>query len=221
MTVSSQERDAMARLLQIMNGEKPTAHMQIHENHNHTHSMELPGAGVVTTQEVQAMADVLRRLNNVVDATHTQMMQESRTDHHLQEALITEETPHGVKIGVYQIQQHQDATRLAGTQYYSVVNKHTGETLAHELSLYEAAHGLVKLLNKGQFINSSSVRELLEAESAYTSQRIDAVRHHRSQKTAQRKADPMRAQLMESRKQAALDRALQAKTQVRKIYNRL
>lgn len=219
MTVSAQDRAAMARLLQIMNGEKPQPISESQSVYTQDSPVELAGAGQVTARDVQAMADVLRRLDSAVNSAHVQMVQESVSDNKLKEALMTEPVPQGVKIGVYQIQQHTDPTRVAGAQYYSVVNKHTGETLAHELSLYEAAHGLVRMLNQGKFFNSACVRDLLEAEAAYTSQRIDAVRYHRMLKSAERKGDGHKAQLMETRKQASMDRAMQAKAKVRKIYN--
>lgn len=220
MTVSAQERAAMARLLQIMNGENPPPMTESRVMATQDTPVQLPGAGQVTDRDVQAMALVLRRLDSAVNSAHVQMVQESASDAKLKEALMTEPVPQGVKIGVYQIQQHMDPTRVAGAQYYSVVNKHTGETLAHELSLYEAAHGLVRMLNQGQFFNSAPVRELLEAEATYTSQRIDAVRYHRMIKSAIRKGDDHRATLMETRKQASMDRAMQAKAKVRKLYNR-
>jgi Zn-dependent metalloprotease len=222
MTVSNQERAAMARLLQIMNGEKPSeSHVLKEHTPDHTTPVELAGAGQVTQRDISAMADVLRRLDSVVNAAHEQMITESAQDRGLKEALVTEPMNHGVKIGVYQIQQHVDETRVAGQQYYSVVNRTTGETLAHELSLYEAAHSLVKLLNQGKFFNSACVRELLESESNYTSHRIDAVRYHRMMKRAQVEGDAHKAQLMETRKQASMDRAMQNKTKVRKIYRQL
>ena len=111
-----------------------------------------------------------------------------------------------------------DESRLAGKQFYSVVNRATGETLAHELSLYEAAHGLVRLLNKGKFFNSLEVRKLLETEAAYTSHKIDAVRFHKAMRKAERTGDAIRAELMETRKQASLDRAMQAKSDLKKLY---
>jgi hypothetical protein len=218
MHVTEQDRAAMARLMQIMNGETPAP--SDHRSQVHVEPV-LTAPGTVTTQEVQAMADVLRRLDEAVNRTHDQMISERHMDPHLQEALITESVPGGVKIGVYEILQHQDNTRVAGHQYYSVINKHTQETLAHELSLYEAAHGLVKLLNRGEFINSSAVRALLEAESVYTGQKIDAVHHHRHMRAAERRGDSTKAQLMESRKQASMDRAMKAKHQLRKLYNQL
>lgn len=218
MTVSPQERAAMARLMQIMEGKTPAAESYSHSV-SHEEPVVLAGPGQVTQQDVQAMADVLRRLEGAVNNTSAHMVLESTQDRQLQEALITEPTQDGVKIGVYQIRQGLDESRVAGKQFYSVINRATGETVAHELSLYEAAHGLVRLLNMGKFFNSQETRKLLEAESAYTSHKIDAVRYHRMMRKAERAQDPTRASLMETRKQASMDRAMQAKAELKKLYN--
>ena len=214
MVVSPQERDAMHRLMQIMNGETPSdtvAHRDVSQ------PVVLAGPGQVSEHDVRAMADVLRKLNSVPVQSH--MLSESVVDPMLTEALQTHSTPDGVKIGVYKIISRLDETRVAGKQHFSVVNNTTGETLAHELSLYEAAHSLVRLLNQGMFFNSEPVRALLEAEAAYTAHKIDAVRYHRMVRRLQRDNQPAKADLMETRKQSSMDRAMAAKAQVKKIYN--
>jgi hypothetical protein len=220
MTVNPEERAAMARLMQIMEGQTPApVSTSQRASHNSADPVILAGPGQVTDREINAMADVLRRLEGAVNNTSRDMIQESFRDHQLQEALITEQTSAGVKIGVYTIQQGLDEGRLAGKQFYSVINRATGETLAHELSLYEAAHGLVRLLNNGKFFNSLEVRKLLEAEDGYTSHKIDAVRFHRMMRKAERAGDTDKAQLMETRKQASMDRAMRSKADLKRLYS--
>jgi hypothetical protein len=217
MTVSPQDRDAMARLLQIMNGES----VQVTESATHADQMpvELAGAGRPSRRDVQAMADVLRKLESAVQTTSAEMMVESYHDHNLKEALITNATADGVQIGIYKIQQGLDESRTAGKQYYNVINSVSEHTIASELSLYEAAHGLVRLLNSGHYVNSPQVIKLLDAESSYTSHKIDAVRYHRMSKKAEREGQHTRAQLMETRKMDSLDKAMAAKRSVKKLYN--
>jgi hypothetical protein len=215
--VSPQERDAMARLMQIMEGQKVSGAPRTGTS-NPSSPVELAGPGQVTQRDVTAMADVLRRLESVVDKTHATMVNESVMDRELGEALITEQTPDGVRIGSYQIRQGLDEGRIAGKQFYNVVNSSTGETLANELSLYETAHGLVKLLNQGKFFNTPEVHQLLEWEQQYTSHRIDAVRFHRASRRANKLGDDHRSQLMETRKQASLDKSMTAKRQIREFY---
>lgn len=208
----------MERLLLIMNGQTPPPVINEANSSHVTNQVFVNAPGTVSQKEIDAMAQVMRRLDGVVTKTSQHMVTESAGDRELKEALQTTSDASGVKIGVYKIKTDVDETRTAGKQYHSVVNSVTGDVLAHELSLYEAAHGLVRMLNNGLYINSRSVRDLLEAEAAYTSHRIDAIRFNRQIKKCVSQGDQERAQLMETRKLSSLDKASHAKRQVKKIY---
>jgi len=218
MSVTPEERDAMQRLLRVMNGERVSLNETTPHNSSQSNTVVLPGAGQITNEDVNAMADVLKRLEQAVTGTSHTMFMESSTDPELNLALVTKSIPQGVKVGIYKIQQKLDEHRMAGKQYYDVINSLTGQTVAHELSLYEAAHGLVKLLNNGKYFNSTEVRELMEAESNYTSHKIDAVRYHRMMLKCQKIGDFAKSDLMETRKQSSMDRAMISKRLVKKLY---
>lgn len=220
MTVTDSERLAMARLLSIMNGETaaPTT-LQAHSTTNQP--VELAGAGQVSSRDIQAMANVLEKFNQAVNQTHRELMQESVHDAHTAEALITERDAHNVRIGPYKISVRMDEHRVAGKQYYDVIHSATGDKLAHELSLYEAAHGLVKLLNSGKYINHPEVRELLEAEATYTGHRIDAIRYHKMIHVAEKQNQIHKVSIYEARKAASMDRAAQSKARVKKLYRQI
>lgn len=219
MTVTDSDRLAMARLLEIMNGNTPSM-PALHE-HVDGAPVELAGAGQVSSRDIQAMANVLDKFNQAVNQTHKQIMRESVHDPIMAEALVTERNQDDVRIGPYKIEVRMDEQRVAGKQYYDVVHSATGDKLAHELSLYEAAHGLVRLLNSGKYVNHPHVRELLEAESAYTSHRIDAIRYHKMIHTAHKQNQLSKVEVYEARKAASMDRAAQSKAQVKKIYRAL
>jgi hypothetical protein len=221
MTVSNEDKDAMSRLLQIMNGEKTPQSPRSAHSPASSAPLELAGAGQVTRADVDAMAQVLTRLNNVVGQVSTDILLESDNNPELAQALVTETTYAGIKIGRYEIKINLDETRLVNKQHYSVVNKISGEVLAHELGLYEAAHGLVKMLNSGLYINSQSVRDLLEAEAAYTSHKMDAIRFKRRAKKSLMEGKGHDTSLFEARRVAAMDKAMTAKSRIKKIYNSL
>lgn len=218
--VSPQDTSAMARLMQIMEGKTPTEPMTSRSQEGGKSSpqyVEVNGPGVLSRGEIDAMASVMNRLNAAMNQTTGEMITESARDPELKAALQTQVNESGVKIGAYQIVVNQDDDRLVNKQSFSVVNKLTGETLANELGLYEAAHGLVKLLNAGNFVNSPQVRKLLEAESTYTSQKLDAMRYRRGVRKAQEVGDEHKENLYESRRQHAMDVAMQAKAEVKNI----
>lgn len=217
MSVSAEDRDAMARLLSIMNGQPQEISPLQESKQTAASPVELLGPGQVSSRDINAMADVLRKLENAVNSTSSNMLEESARDPELKAALNTTATSDGVKIGIYKIQQQLDESRVAGKQYYNVINQVTGHVVAHELSLYEAAHGLVKMLNNGLYFNSAPVRQLMEAEAAYTSHKIDAVRFHRAARKQQKMGHEGKSQLMETRKQDSLDKAMLAKSNVKKL----
>ena len=221
MTVNPEEKMAMTRLLQIMNGQTPLPVSNTSNTNTSVSPVELAGAGQVTRADVDAMAQVLTRLNNVVGQVSTEILLESDKNTEIAQALVTEATPSGVKIGRYEIKINLDESRLVNKQNFSVVNKLTGEVLAHELGLYEAAHALVKMLNTGQYINSQNVRELLEAEASYTSHKMDAVRFKRRAKKSYLEGKTHETSLYEARKVDAMDKAMSAKARIKKIYNNL
>lgn len=222
VTVSPEEKAAMARFMSILNGDASSAPpLTESKAPQTTETVEIAGPGQVTSADVRAMADVLTRLNSAISAVSNEMVVESAADPAMAEALMTEQTDSGVKIGRYEIRVNLDESRLVNKQNYSVVNKLTGETLAHELGLYEAAHGLVRLLNSGHYINSSTVRELLEAENSYTSHKMDALRFRRRAKKSHQEGNTHAFGLYEARRVDSMDKSMSAKARVKKIYSNI
>jgi hypothetical protein len=213
MTVSPEERDAMARIMMMMEGKTPSNLSK--SNSNTVAEVELLGPGQVTTADVNAMADVLRKLNNVSDQLVGEMITESSRDPEMRTAISTVRNESGVKVGLYQIMIKEDEKRLAGKQYYSIYNTRTGDVIADDLSLYETAFNVVKLLNDGKYTNSHDVRKLFEYDDSYTSHRQDALRYKRGVMISNKKGDSHRAALYESRMQASMDRAMQAKKEIK------
>lgn len=217
-TVSLQEQQAMARLLAIMNGQTPPP---LSENTTDTKTpfVELAGPGQITEQDKTAMKQILLKLDQAVSNTSASIVNESTQNARIQEALVTRPINQGVRIGIYKIEQHLDESRVAGKQYYNVINSVSNHVVANELSLYEAAHALVRYLNNGKFFNSPEIIQLLEAERSYTGHKIDAVRYHRMMQRAIKNQDHNKAHLMETRKQASMDRAMASKHQIKNIYH--
>jgi len=212
MTVSPEERDAMANILRTLNGEasvKPTT------NSNASNAVELAGPGQVTNADISAMADVLTKLNSVSNQVVGEMITEAEHSPVVDLALNTSRNDDGVKVGKYQIMIKEDPKRLAGKQYYSIYNTRTNDIIADDLSLYETALSVVKLLNNGRYANSSDVRSLFEHDQTYTSHKQDAVRYKRAMIVAERKGDFTKHGIYESRQQASIDRAMVAKRQIK------
>ena len=206
--VTPEDTNAMARILRALNGEAPEPMTPTRLNEQSSNQVELAGPGQITKKDVDAMASVMTRLNSLSNQVVDNMITEGSDTSQLSEALYTERTATGVKVGRYQIMIKEDAKRLAGKQFYSIYNSLTNDTIADDISLYETALSVVRLLNNGRFANSSEVRKLFEQDDTYTSHRIDALTYKRRLATV---TDPAKRDIFESRFQASLDRCMAAK----------
>lgn len=213
MAVTPEERDAMTRLLNVMEGN--ISPMAKNNTGSAASSVELAGPGQVTSADINAMAQVLNRLNSVADTVVGEMVNESQYDPDTKMLLDTNKNTQGVRVGSYQIMIKEDQSRMAGKQYYSIYNTITKDTIADDISLYETAISVVKLLNKGVYINNSLVRKLFEQDDAYTSRKQDAIRYRRSAKIAEKKGDLSKKDVYESRYQVSLDQAMTAKHNIK------
>lgn len=213
MTVTPEERDAMANIMRIMEGQAPVRSGST--TSSTPAEVELAGPGAVTQRDITAMADVLNKLNSVSNSVVKDIISESQYDPEMTMALNTTKTNNGVKVGRYQILVKEDQTRLAGKQYYSVYNSQTNDIIADDLSLYETAIKVVKLLNNGKYTNSQEVRKLFEYDDSYTAHKQDAIRFKRSMNISEKKNDFQKVALYESRYQASIDRAMESKKAIK------
>ena len=104
MTVTSEDRDAMAKILNIMEGRAPAP--VVRPPSVGAIDVELAGPGQVTNSDINALAAVMNRLNNISDfqSNNTDiMLSESQQPTETTEALQTERNSAGVKVGRYQI----------------------------------------------------------------------------------------------------------------------
>lgn len=210
MSVTPEERDAMARLMMMMEGKTPPPQSTPAGRSNDV-GIELAGPGQVTSADINAMADVMKKLSSVT----TQVINESHGDPELNIAVHTTRNDDGVKVGRYQIMIKEDQKRLAGKQYYSIYNTKTHDIIADDLSLYETALKVVKMLNDGKYANSPEVRILFDHDDHYTAHKQDAVRYKRALIIAERKGDRQKMDIYESRCQASLDRAMSFKKDIK------
>ena len=96
----------------------------------------------------------------------------------------------------------------------------SGDVIASDLSLYETALGVVRLLNSGSYANNQQVQELFAADDAYTSHRMDALRYKAKMNKAMKLHEGRDHDIYQSRYQASLDRCMQAKHTIKRMVGR-
>jgi hypothetical protein len=165
----------------------------------------------VSGSETDHMREILKRFYESTNSSMARINERAETNPRLKEALATKKTPKGVQVGSWEISVHEDTP---GTKTYDVVNVHTNEPIAHDLSLYESALGLTKLLNKNVGINNPRIHEILRLEDEFTRQRNDASTFKRKINRMIKEGDEFRAHIAE-------DRYNECKTQAISLRNQL
>lgn len=211
--VTDAERDAMARMMAIMNGETPAPAVNYGGSTQVNEAIEISGPGVITQGEINAMANVLEKLNKV---TH-QVMLESNGDVDTKMDIMTSRTDRTVNVGGYKIGILTNERRIAGKQYYCIEHAASGTVIADDITLYEVALGVVKLLNNNRFVNDPSVRSLFEVDTRYTSHRIDAMSAKLRHRKAERAGDMIKEDIYATKYQKALDQAMGAKAELKRM----
>jgi hypothetical protein len=216
MAVSDAEREQMARLKAIMEGKTPPPISSYKQNSNGQSipEIELAGPGVPTRRDIDAMANVLNKLNSITGEVAHDMINESVTSPAAKAAISTSRNSTGVKVGAYQIQINEDPARVAGKQFYSIYHSGIGTIIADDVSLYETALGVVNLLNSGKYVNDIKVRELFEADNRYTSHYMDA-RMYKIKFLECKRKNSNKTDIFESRFQASLRQCLIAKKDIK------
>lgn len=198
--VERAEIDQMAKFIAAMNGT----------------SAEVPVTAATPTvprpvgdPAIAEMKTILERFHSATD----NVIAEAAYDRNLREAMITEPTEHGARIGSWEIKVSGDGSR----KLYDVVHAESGEALASDLMLYEAAHGLARILNNGGRINSREAIELLQTEQDYAGSVHDMVLFkHRITKNT----NSPRLHIFEARYGDAKRRALTARSRVVELSQR-
>ena len=167
MTPNKQEVDQMANFMRALNTQ-PSAlapAMLLSEQQEPAISRTPLSPGAIGG--IQEMKSILERFYTASQS----ITEEASSDPELREALMTERTSRGSRIGEWEIQVREDGKR----KFYDVVQIDGSACIASDLLLYEAAHGLVRILNGGGKLNSKPALGLLRAEQDYASALNDAV----------------------------------------------
>ena len=227
--VTREDVDQMERLRRIMEGGSegdgpPTdAHVDSGsaDVSQQTWDPNTTPAGV-TGEDVNWMKNIMERFEGGADEMTQNLAEESKTDRTLNEAIQTERTERGARIGSWEIQQNVTETNSGKSKkYYDIYNTATGEPIARDLLIYEAAHALVKLLNKGETLTDASVRDVLRLEENFSRAYYDAAQHKSRQKKSLREGKREKADLYEARFDASRQQALDSQEKLKKVLRKL
>lgn len=156
---------------------------------------------------IDAMKDILTRLQTVAESGPS-----AQVDPQLREALKTERTDRGARIGAWEIIKHNTEPTT-----YDVVSEDGRTVIARDLYLYEAALGLVRRLNEGCAINDRPIRELLVLEENYARARDDAASYKQRAQKMHTKGEAKRAAVAEDRFDRAQTKAMTVQEEILRL----
>jgi hypothetical protein len=219
--VSASDIADMKRLRAILNGDSEVINPP---NANPTSQQTQRARAVATKNGVDKGMD---NFKNIVDnfykvaapmegaASHAvkQLLNESMSDVDVREALETEKTNSGIKIGKWEILIKEEGKG----KRYDVVFLPSETVIANNLCLYEAAYALVRYLNSGKTINSDEVKQVLDLEEKYYSHRRDAYRFRKLSEKCFDSGDGAKGQIYESRMEYSKELSDKAKSELSKL----
>lgn len=162
----------------------------------------------LSSPDTDAMKAVLEAFNAAQNAPveAPAAPQRRQIDPEVQEALRTERTQRGARIGAWEIVVHEGKKGRS----YDVVSEGGHTTIAKNLYVYDAAYGIAKKLNEGVAFNDPSVLKLLDLEGGFAKNRDDATVYRERAKKLREKGEDMRANVAEDRHDEAARQAMKA-----------
>lgn len=212
--VDDAQKAAMARMMAIVNGAAPGPAPVAVETAGQAGQPRTIDYSGPPQPDVGAMKDILAKFYSASSNAAVSLTEDARSSSIIREALVTDRTPRGAKVGSWEIQVTEINDKL---RMYDVCNVHTGEAIATDLRLYEAAHALVKLFNAGVGVNTEKVREVLTIEETYSKHYQDAVSFRHKMTRMTQINESMKAAVAEDRYVEARQKALAARDRLRSL----
>lgn len=231
MTVSQSEITQMAKLIQLMNDKSENvvvenSFIDVDQSSMSPEDRRLletmgnserkfdpvsakPSSKIVNNNDLSAKDHMKNILSNFYKAS-SGVFEDAKVDRELRESLVTERTPNGARIGRWEIR----VKTIEGRKFYDVGAIGDTNLVIAELTLYEAATALVRILNNGKCVNSRDAVAILTAENDYSKALQDAIRFKK--RISSSPSDP-RIHIFEDRYDEAKHRALGAKDRVLKL----
>lgn len=215
--VDPREVEEMARIRRILNGEYQEQVHEVARNHISQVNESYDLADINSEDPKEQMKAILQRFNQGASSSVQRIQEDTATHPAFEAALKTEKTPSGVKVGSWEIKVYEDQ----GNKTYDVCHVQTSEPIARDLTLYESALAITKLLNKHVSINSAQVREVLELEESYSRARQDAALFKRKARRMNESANHFEAHVADARYQESRAVAIKHRDRLQAINRQL
>jgi hypothetical protein len=215
---STQEINEMQKLIMLMNGEdsSPSPIME--------QAPQAPRYTPSSNADVSAMKSILESFYGAAEDALTETFEVSNYDPKLKEALHTKKTNEGVMIGRWEVRVklvESQSRNQKPRKHYDVLNPATGETMFSELVIFEAAHAIVRYLNKGLTAEHPKIQEIADLEEIYRRNRQDAMIFKKRFERCQELKEMAAGEVFEARHQKARAQAIVANDSIKTILDNI
>ena len=222
-----EEVNQMKRFMAIASGEKPPPLPPASSNSPQTQEIFTPAYGP-TSEDVSAAKDVLERFyaaiggkNNTTNVVSA-LKERAREFPDLHQALITEKTDNGVKVGSWEITKHSRKSLTGKDEtYYNVHNVLTEQQIKANFLVPESAQAVVKILNSGFSTNHPKIREIAQLEISYRHLRERALEEKIQLMRSRQKNRQFKIDLYEAKFEASRAKALFVRERIKNIFHTL
>lgn len=205
MTLDRKSVTEMSKLIALMNASDDTSVSDAEYTNvarSSVSSGSISEAARAATSDKDKMKEILSRLNAAQDVVATK----AQTNRVLMEAIDTVKTDDGVMIGHMSIVENEG--------HYDVYDTSLNKKIAEDLSLYDAAYGIAKLLYEGAMINDVRIKTILFQESEF-SKHVNDVSIYKN--NIRKTTDARKKMILEDRSNVSYQAAVSSKKIIKEI----
>jgi hypothetical protein len=213
MIPSSEDIESMRRLRRIIENSEGTS-MQPSTTYLSENKSPVTRTG---RPDVDAMAEILQRFNKATNNTAQRLVEDANNDPRTLEAIHTQSTGSGVKIGKYEVIVELLESDNKTRKVYNVMHSENDQLMVKDLSVLEAAHAIVRYLNKGVPFDNNKIQSILDLEETYSRNKIDAIRFKQRYERCVKLKETRAGDVFADRFQVARANALVAHDQIKSV----
>lgn len=217
---SQQDISEMARLINMMNGDGAD---QSYEPVRQPAPQSAPRAPIVPNgnPDTLAMKSILESFYGAAGNALEEVHEVANHDRNLREALQTHRTDEGAIIGSWEVRVKVAESNGAKRKFYDVRHPGTKETLFNDLVIFEAAHAIVRYLNKGLPTAHPKITEIADLEEIYRRNRQDAIIFKKRYERCVELKESAAGEVFEARYQKARAQAIVANDSIKTILDNI
>lgn len=223
---SQKDISEMQKLINLMNGGEPEPIQNSYSGQGSYNDPYHTHMGAVTMAPVAGgeAADMKRILESFYgaagDAVET-LKEEAQTSPRLREALQTRRTDEGVQIGAWEVRVKMFESAGKQRKIYDVLQAGSSSKLYEGLVILEAAHAIVRYLNKGLETTNGKITEIADLEEMFRRNRQDAATFKKRFERCMELKETAAAEVFEARWQRARAQAIVANDQIKSILDNI